>query len=285
MYDTITITMKRGGKVQNALRAVVCGVAVFAFLAAAPPLYAAESSFSQGFTSKTDIETGAVVSLGGNGRSVEKSSIGAPEKMVGVVARDAVLEVSDGNERQIPVATGGRTLALVSDINGDISAGDKVTISPINGVGMKAIGSGYIYGTAQANFSVAEGISLQTIEAKDGKNQAVKIGLLPVQVGVVQYNSETDSSSILPEFLVEFASALAGKEVSVVRISIALAVLLIGTLSIGLILVSAVRSSITSIGRNPLAAKAVHKGLFQVLLITLGILITMLGIIYIILVI
>ncbi len=266
-------------------RITVFSIAVIGLATIATPLYAAESSFSQGFTSANDLQMGTVVSLGENGRSVDKSSIDADSKMVGVVTQDAVLEVSDGNGREIQVATGGRTLALVSDINGGIKAGDKVTISPINGVGMRTSASGYIFGTAQADFDAAESVTSQTIQSKNGENQSVKVGLLPVQVGVVQYDFESDNSSIVPEFLLEFANAIAGKEVSVLRISIALIVLIVGTLSIGLILVSAVRSSIVSIGRNPLAAKAVHKGLFQVLLITLGILIAMLAIIYIILVI
>lgn len=245
---------------------------------------AAESSFSQGFLASGDLQTGTVVSLGSDGRSVEKSLISMPEKMVGVVTEDAVLEVSEGETKETQVATGGRTLALVSTINGDIKAGDKLTISPINGVGMVTTESGYIFGTAQANFSAAQRVSRQQITANDGAIQTVEVGLLPVQVGVVLYNFDS-TSSVLPSFLIDYARAIAGKDVSVLRISIALAVFVVGVLSIGLILVSAVRSSITSIGRNPLAAGAVHKGLFQVLLITVGILFAMLAIIYVVLVI
>jgi len=284
MYNTAITMTKISLRKGNILRVLVGSIAAICLVAATTPLYATESSFSQGFMSQSDLQIGTVVSLGENGRSVEKSSVNAVSKMVGVVTQGAVLEVSDGNGRELQVATGGRAQVLVSDINGAIKAGDKITTSPINGVGMKTMTSGYIVGTAMANFSAAESITSQTVLSKDGKKQAVKVGLLPVQVGVVYYDSEADTSSILPSFLLKFVNAVAGKEVSILRISIAMVVLLIGTLSIGLILVSAVRSSIVSIGRNPLAARAVHRGLFQVLLITLGILVAMLGIIYIILI-
>lgn len=257
---------------------------VLGWLMLASPLSAAESSFSQGFTSDTELQIGTVVSLGANGRSVEKSSVDAADKMVGVITKGAVIEVFDANQREVQVATGGRTLALVSDINGDIAAGDKLTISPINGVGMATDSNGYIFGTAQADFNAAQAITSQQVTTKSGEVQTVRVGLLPVQVAVMLYDFDQENS-ILPQFLTDFANAIAGKEVSILRISVALAVLFIGTLSIGLILVSAVRSSIVSIGRNPLAARAVHKGLFQVLFITFGILIAMLAIIYIVLVI
>ncbi len=244
---------------------------------------AAESSFSQGFLAEDDLALGTVVATAADGISVEKATLSNTSNMVGVVTEDAVLELSDDSGAEVQVATGGRTLALVSDINGQINAGDKLTISPINGVGMSTNRSGYIFGTAQANFSAAQAVTTQSVKTKDGTNKTVRIGLLPVQVGVVQYDFNKDTA-ILPAYIVNFANAIARKEVSFIRIVIALAVLLIGTLSIALILVSAVRSSITSIGRNPLAAKAVHAGLFQVLVITFGILVAMLAIIYTVLV-
>lgn len=244
---------------------------------------AAESSFSQGFLAEDDLALGTVVATAADGISVEKATLSNTSNMVGVVTEDAVLELSDDSGAEVQVATGGRTLALVSDINGQINAGDKLTISPINGVGMSTNRSGYIFGTAQANFSAAQAVTTQSVKTKDGTNKTVRVGLLPVQVGVVQYDFNKDTA-ILPAYIVNFANAIARKEVSFIRIVIALAVLLIGTLSIALILVSAVRSSITSIGRNPLAAKAVHAGLFQVLVITFGILVAMLAIIYTVLV-
>ncbi len=244
---------------------------------------AAESSFSQGFLAEDDLALGTVVATAADGISVEKATLSNTSNMVGVVTEDAVLELSDDSGAEVQVATGGRTLALVSDINGQITSGDKLTISPINGVGMSTDRSGYIFGTAQANFSAAQAVTTQSVKTKDGTNKTVRVGLLPVQVGVVQYDFNKDTA-ILPAYIVNFANAIARKEVSFIRIVIALAVLLIGTLSIALILVSAVRSSITSIGRNPLAAKAVHAGLFQVLVITFGILVAMLAIIYTVLV-
>lgn len=280
MYDKIRITMKRGGIIGLSFRAVT----VMFLLVVAPTVGASDSSISQGYSTTGDVQMGSIVSLSDDARSVKKASVNMPDAMVGVVTEDAVLEVSDGTGREVQIATAGRTLALVSTINGDIKAGDKVTISPINGVGMKTLANGYILGTAQADFSAAQNVSSQTVTAKNGEKQTVKVGLLPVQVDVIFYDFSAHQS-ILPQFLLDLANAIAGKEVSILRVSIALVILIIGTIAIGLILFTAVRSSIISIGRNPLAAGAVHRGLFQVLLITFGILLAMLGMVYVVLVI
>lgn len=280
MYGKIRVIMKRGGIIGSSVRAVT-----FMFLMlAAPTVGASDSSISQGYNTTGDVQMGSIVSLSDDARSVKKASVSTPDTMVGVVTQDAVLEVSDGTDREVQVATTGRILALVSTINGDVKAGDKVTISPINGVGMKTVVNGYILGTARADFSAAQNISSQTVTAKNGEKQTVKVGLLPVQADIIFYDFSANKS-ILPQFLLDLANAIAGKEVSILRISIALVILVIGTVAIGLILFTAVRSSIISIGRNPLAAGAVHRGLFQVLLITFGILLAMLGMVYVVLVI
>jgi len=93
-----------------------------------------------------------------------------------------------------------------------------------------------------------------------------------------------DEKSILPQFLINIAKSVAGRDVSVARVLIALLVLLAGIGSIAVVLYSSVRSSILSIGRNPLAASAVHKSLLEVSLLALGILLVMLGAVYLILV-
>jgi hypothetical protein len=52
---------------------------------------------------------------------------------------------------------------------------------------------------------------------------------------------------------------------------------------VGILLYSAVRSSIISIGRNPLSEQAVHKSLFEVGLAIVGVLIFTVIVIYLIL--
>lgn len=250
------------------------------------PALADTQSISQGFRATDTLGTGMLVSFTDDSSKlvVAAATTATADKMAGIVGQNALLELSDGS-KQTQVVTSGTTLALVSNINGDITAGDRVTISPIAGVGMKMIDDGTIIGTVQESFDQAKDVRDVPVTQRDGTQKTVKVGLLPVQVGVVYYQPP-QKKTILPDFIMQIARVVSGgKEVSVLRVLVAFILLIVGVAVIGVLIYVAVRSSILSIGRNPLAAKAVHQSLFEVGGIAIGILLVTLIAVYLVLVI
>lgn len=257
-------------------------IATLSMLFVAPFAYA-QASISQGFNTDEELAPGTIVSQKQGDETVQSASLDDSSSLIGVASSQSLLELSSG-VKQAQVVTSGTTKALVSDINGEIHAGDKITISPLEGIGMKAVSSSYVIGTAIADFSEAQDVSSRQITDKNGKKHTTKIGSLPVQVNIAYYENIDVNKSILPEFILNLARSVAGREVSVIRILIALVVLVVGIISIGVLLYSSVRSSIISIGRNPLAASAVNKSLMEVSFLGLGILLIMLSAVYLILI-
>lgn len=266
------------------LQAAIIG-SITAILIAVPALPASaqsNSAIAQQFqTTKSDITAASLVSTQqGNSNSIELSSFEHPERLVGVVSDNPLIELSNGDSG-VQVVTSGLTKVLVTDINGSIASGDKITVSPIEGVGMKATENTTVVGTAQSPLTTSK---TQTIKDKSGKDVKVHIGLITIQVGVAFYNADNGKkSSFIPSFLQELANNVAGRNVSAVRVLIAALILLLLFVSITVLLYSAVRSSIISIGRNPLSEQAVRKSLLQVAVTVLAVLLFAVALVFIVL--
>lgn len=241
------------------------------------------AAISQGFTtSESDIAVGAVVGFTPNSQSsIQLSNTDRVTQMVGVVGNKPLIELSE-NGKEVQVVISGATQTLVSDINGDVKAGDKITASPINGVGMKAVDSSLVVGTAQSDLSKVK-TTTKSVKDKQGQSVDVKVGLMPVQINVTYYVAPDEQKTFLPPFLQALANSVAGKDVSPVRVIVSSVVLVFGFIAIAVLLYSSTRSSIISIGRNPLSEGAVRKSLFEVGATALGILLVMLIAIYLVL--
>jgi len=229
------------------------------------------AAVSQGFQgdASANLVAGAVVSLAGDGSTVIRAAtVQTASSLVGVVNSKAVLALSAANN-QVQVVIAGYTPELESDINGSIQAGDKITASPLAGIGMKAATDAEIIGVAQQNFD-AQAAQSKTITDRDGKSHTIHIGTITAQINVAYYVAP--SNTVLPPFLQGLANSIAGKPVSVVRILIACVLLLMASVGIFILLYTSIRSGIISIGRNPLAAHAINRGLATVGLTTLLIL-------------
>lgn len=221
-------------------------------------------------TDESLVVEGSLMSLQqGRPGQVELASTDNVNSLVGVAGNDPLIQLGSGNGNSVQVITSGVTVALVSDMSGDIKTGDKITASPILGVGAKVAGSAMIIGTAQADLSSVT-TTQHSITDIDGASHTVRVGLIPVQVDV-SFHSEAGGQTFIPAFLQEFADSAAGKQVSPVRVLIAILVLILAFVSVAVLLYAAVRSSIISIGRNPLSEGLVRKGLFQTSLGALGI--------------
>jgi hypothetical protein len=214
--------------------------------------------------------------------AVELSSMDRADRLAGVVGSQPLIALSDGGSG-VQVVTSGLTLALVSDVGGKVASGDKITISPIEGVGMKASEQTTIVGTAQANLDLRKA-EKRTITDKNHKSVEVHIGLVPVQVAVAPFNPVTNpNETFIPLFLQRIANNVSGRTVAPMRVLAAALVLVLLVISVTVLLYSAVRSSIISIGRNPLSASAVRRSLLEVGLTVLTLLVFAAGLIYLVL--
>lgn len=251
--------------------------------AAASAQTAQSGLIAQGFTSNNALPTGALVSRAeNNARTVELSTNNSADRLVGVVSEQAFFEVSDANSNT-QVVLEGTTPTLVSDLNGDIQAGDRITVSPIEGVGIKATQSSVIVGIAQSDLASVD-TTTRTITDQSGQAYTVHIGIIPVQINVAAYiTPEGGQQTGIPLALQNVANTIAGRSVSPLRIVLAATLTLLLFCVIVALLYSAVRSSLTAMGRNPLSANILHKGLTQIGLIVVGIAAAGFGIVYAIL--
>lgn len=258
---------------------------VFVGFASVPTSAADDTAaISQGYKTEGEVTPGTIVSFTDKSKTgaVAAANIDSADRLVGVVARNPLVELS-GGALQTQVVINGTVLVLVSTINGTVSYGDKVAASPISGVGMKATESGLVLGTVAKDFSEAQQITERKVRDRKGNMQTVKIGLLPVQVNISYYRAPDDDQTILPAFLQQFVNAVAGRPVGLIRALIALALLVTGFGAAAVLIYASVRSSIISIGRNPLSAPAVHRSLFEVGAMSGGILLVMVIAVYLVL--
>jgi hypothetical protein len=133
---------------------------------------------------------------------------------------------------------------------------------------MLASADGQVVGTAQATFDT-DRAETRTLDDTNGKSHTIHIGYIPVQVGVAFY--QPPGSSVLPPFVQNLANSIAGRPVSVIRVLICSLMLLISFVSITVLVYTSTRSALTSVGRNPLAAGAIRKSLYQVGIVVIAV--------------
>lgn len=249
--------------------AVGFGVVGFLLLPAAA---SAQTAVTQAYGVTGTLQKGMIVMLDPhNSSNVQALTNSEDSAMQGVVvaANDSAVTLSgDGSGNQVYVATAGKYQVLVSTQNGPIQAGDLVSISALNGIGMKADGSqSVILGKALESFNGTNNVSGTTTLTTSRGTTNVSLGLISVDIGI-SHNPLAQAGSggaAVPGFLRKLAAAIAGKPVSAPRIYLSLAVLLVTMVVSGSLLYGGVRSSMVSIGRNPLARTSVLSGLFQVM--------------------
>jgi hypothetical protein len=236
----------------------------------APNVFAA-TTISQGYTSSSSVAVGSIVSLEHNSTdTVGPASINNINNLFGVVINDgsSVLTLESGDKTQVQVATSGVLPTLVSDCNGDISSGDPITASPVNGVGMKATTNIKIVGIAQGKVT---GTTKQKVSKDVCGSEEITLGQVPVLISVAYHYQEPDKT-LIPASLQNLANTIAGKSVSSLPVIISAAIFLITIIIVVAIVYTMIRSSIISVGRNPMAQSAVYRDVIQLSALVLAIL-------------
>jgi hypothetical protein len=236
------------------------------------------ASLSQGFATSSTIASGSLVSLDPKSSgSVVVTDLNNVGRLFGVVVPEssASISLSGTGSGQVQVVTTGSANVLVTNAGGDIHVGDDITISQVAGVGEKVgASSARIIGTAQADFTGAgAGVTTRSIDTGSGSKQ-VAIGEIPIVVSVSAYTATDGKQTyVVPNWLQNLSNTLAGKSVSPIRIIIAGLILIVAVISISVLLYSAVRNSIISIGRNPLSKSGVLQGMLAIGLVAVIILV------------
>jgi hypothetical protein len=251
---------------------LIAGLALFAICTYG---VARAQNVTQGYNSEAVLQKGMIVRLKpGDSTTVEALNQKNAADMFGVIVSsgDATVSLSNpGNSQQVYVATYGQYDVLVSTQEGPIKQGDYITISSLNGVGMKAATTQQlVIGKALSNFDgMSESEGTTTLETSKGKKE-VHLGHVPIEVSVAHnplYEKEKEAG--VPDFLSKAAELVTSRPVSAFRIYVCLAVILLSFVIAGSILFAGVRSGMTSIGRNPLAKSSIVRSLIQVTLMSL----------------
>jgi len=236
------------------------------------------ASLSQGFATSSPIATGSLVSLDPKSSgSVVVADLNNVGRLFGVVvpASSASISLSGTGDGQVQVVTTGSAQVLVTTAGGNIHVGDYISVSQISGVGQKVGSSSTrVVGTAGADFDgTGDGVTKRTIDDGAGKKTEVSIGQIPVVIAVSSYTATDGKQSyVIPNWLQNLSNTLAGKAVSPIRIIVAGLILIVAVISISVLLYSAVRNAIISIGRNPLSKVGVLQGMLTVGLVAVIIL-------------
>jgi len=255
------------------------GAFVLAFLLLST--LASAQSVSQAYDATDDVQRGMIVMIDPkDSKRIKALSPDAATSMHGVVvaANETVLSLGgDGTTTQVYVANNGKYEVLVSTQNGGIKAGDLITISSLDGIGMKASGAqSVVLGKALTAFDGKQNVSsTMTLKTSVGKN-TVAIGKIVVDISIAHNPLAVSvTGPPVPAFFKRAGEAISGKPVSTVRLYVSIVILIITVFVTGSLLYGGVRSSLVSIGRNPLAKKSIGRGLVQVII--LGLIIFVLG--------
>jgi len=213
-----------------------------------------------------------------NNPTVERASDQQLNNIIGIAtdASQPLVVISNG-QQQIYVQSSGNTKGFVSDINGSIKKGDVLTISPLNGVLMKADSSStVIFGTA-----------LEDQSAQTGQPYSYHVKSITKQTIVTKISLNLDrkanSSNPKPAALVSLGKAITGHEIGATRTLIGLIIFILVFIAEVTIIYGAASGTVTAVGRNPLATNLIRKEFIRVLFVSGFVLIFGVVVIYLLL--
>ncbi len=248
--------------------------AVLAFLASG---VVSAGAVTQGYKTNIAMPNGTVVSLvKGSGDTVEKTTVDNEASLVGVSAEsgDALIDLRPAGS-VIRIAVSGDTTVLVSNLNGDIKAGDQLVISPLAGITTKFSSdttTKKIIGVAQQNFNpTSTGTTVVKAPQTDGTTKSITVGRIPVKLLLNDRNDKSSPSEKKQSILAAIAEKLTGRPTSPLRL-VASGLVTLSTFAVaGLIMNGTVKSSFISLGRNPLSRDTIIGSMLKVSLLAIAI--------------
>lgn len=230
------------------------------------------TSISQSYKTEDTLSIGSIVSLkSGTSDEVIAATSNNVDAILGVVINDndSILSLENDGINTVKIATSELVSVLVSDINGEIKQGDQITASPIKGVGMKATSNTKVVGVVQG--SPINSSQVQTYTDSEGVEQKITLGQASALINVAYFYKEPEKT-IIPAALQNIANAMAGRTVETLPIIISSIIFIITIIVVASIVYSMIRSSIISVGRNPMSQSAIYRDVIQLSALVLVIL-------------
>lgn len=225
---------------------------------------------TQSYSADPAVQVGMIVQLKEkDGSTVVPLSSKKSKNILGVVipasSATIVLTPVAESKQQVLVATSGKHSIIVSNQNGPVKVGDYISISAIDGVGMKANDKqNEVIGKAAGNFTGTANV-IGSVKVKDllNKESTVTLGRINVDINITHNPLTQKIVDFVPAFLSGVAIAVADKPVSVARIYLCTVILIVTALIAGGMLYSGIRGGMVAVGRNPLSKKSIIKSLIQ----------------------
>ena len=196
---------------------------------------------------------------------VQPANSGNGSRLLGVVSagNDSLL-AADSDTGTVQVATSGNVPVLVSTEGGNVKLGDRISVSPFNGVGMKAASGLPVIGLAQTALDEnTQGAVTQTVTDEKGNSTRITVGLVRINIAINTAGVAPVEANLTG--LQRLAKSITGRDISNARVIAAFLVVVISLLALITLIYASIYGSIVSIGRNPLAKYAVFRALGSVL--------------------
>jgi hypothetical protein len=200
-----------------------------------------------------EVKEGDIIVL--SGAKLDVSSSPYQNIIVGVMSPkpaysakpDTDLSSSGSGSTKYPVISSGVALTNVSLKNGEVKKGDFITSSSDRGVGMKAIKSGYVLGTALEDFKASN---------KDDKK------LIKIALNIHYYNPGASVKTNITDIF-KLAALAAYEQPKLALKYLASSLVVVITIIFSFISVGKIaRLGIIALGRNPMASSKIYKGIF-----------------------
>lgn len=264
-------------------------IVAFGFFSIAPVFAADNTSVSaQGYAATTPVDIGTIVTLDKDTQSVSPAKQAQLQNMFGVVVDRNQLAFAVSNsaiQNETYVAVSGTYNVLVSTQGGTINAGDYITLSSVDGIGMKAsTEQKTVFGRAAGSFD-GKSLTLGTTELKDssGTAKTVTLGTVPVTINI-QRNPNIKSTKVnVPNWLERLGVQIAEKQISPIRIYLSMGITAVSLITAIVMLYAGVRNAIIAIGRNPMTKRSVFRALLEVILTSILVLVIGLFAVYLLL--
>ncbi|HSX05987.1 MAG TPA: hypothetical protein VLF69_05955 [Candidatus Saccharimonadales bacterium] len=244
----------------------------------------------QGYAANSTLQIGTIVQLLASSNGAAKVAAASSKnlnQMYGVVVdpHEQSLTISNSNlSNETYVATSGTYAVLVSTQGGPIAAGDYITQSAIDGVGMKAgTDEPTVFGRAVTTFTGKNGLGNISLKDSAGNSKTVTLGLAQVSINIQRNPNKKSTKADLPKVLQRLGQAIAEKPIGPMRIYLSIAITGLSIIVALVTLYAGIRNAIIAIGRNPLSKKSIFRGLLEIILTSFLILIIGLFAVYLLL--
>jgi hypothetical protein len=224
----------------------------------------AETLSTQYIRGEININTGDILSL--NKGKVYKANHNNISSIIGVATQQNTL--FNYNNNYVNVLEKGVENVYVSNLNGNISSGQYITVSNIKGVGSLLINKGISVGKALSSFNIKN--------AHKYKNTNIYIEKIPVSINVSYINNIPSTKNISPISYIEGGVTVSSLNLPFYKLLI-IFILLSSTVFIAMIIIIRVsRNTIMKTARNPLNKDAIIKNFYKI--VGLSLLIIFIGI-------